>query len=102
MLDDHSLDFQRQVIEILRLQQSQIDSLGKQIQIITARSQEELNKVIGEKVAAPKKAKDIAENRMKEPLSPSEALKVLHNMALGKPEVPMYSPGIIDNTKEEE
>lgn len=68
------IDFIRDILEILKLQQSQMDNLQKQIDIIKARTREELNAAIDDRVAA-------AKNRIKE--EPSPNLNELHKAAMG-------------------
>lgn len=53
-MEKDMIDVQREIIEVLKLQQNQIDSLQKQINIIMAKSVDEINKIIGERIAEPK------------------------------------------------
>lgn len=74
--DYATVDNIREMIEMMVLLQKQIDNLQKQIEILTAKSIEEVNAIVGKRVAS-------AKNRAKEDLG----LDGLHKMALGS-EIP--------------
>lgn len=72
-----TVDDVHSMIDMMVLLQKQIDNLQKQIEILTAKSIEEVNAIVGKRIAS-------AKNRAKEDLG----LDGLHKMALSETEIP--------------
>lgn len=71
-----TVDAVRELVICLKLFQEQLDSLQTQIELLQAKTLEEVNAIVGKRVAE-------AKNRLKE--DPNVGLEALHKMALEVP-----------------